>query len=313
MRRLFLLFVSFVFLLGCATSKSFETLERRIATLEEEQVMDVAAGVGAIMRIRGFYGLTSADSGPGYNLAAKATINNQATDFDMAIGRVIDETDPTKDGYLAVYYFLSTNNDPEDLPRIVRPADRSADPGRWIMVNRIYAQEFYSDIDDGGHMFNVSNSGVPTYSGPTDWDMTVNRTKEHFAFYDAAGYEWVKFKHGKVLNFTGNSAVPYSAHWGGIVTNAGQTTGPITFTLEQAEKGMKVTFFLLAGENILIDPDISDKFVMIGITTFTEGDRLGSSGPTIGSYVKVEAVENGSGNYDWAVFPSGLGDWVDSN
>jgi hypothetical protein len=305
MKRLFTILACFL-LLSCVSSKSFEELERRVTTLQDEKMMEEAAGVAGGMRIRGFYGLTSADAGPGFNLAAKPTVAGAASDYDLAIGRDVD-------GNALMYYFLSTSTTAESLPRIVRPIDRAATDGRWILITRFYAQEFYSDVDDGEHMFNVSNSDDPTYSGPTDWDMVVNRTEEWFGYYDVTDAEWVKFRHGKTYNQSTTGNLPYSVHWGGVVTNEG-ATGLITYNLQPAEKDMQITFFLLAGTNrIVVNPDDADKFVQAGEGALVNGDALESNPAANGYFMTIKAIENGSGNYDWASFPDNAGQWDDVN
>lgn len=302
MKRLFIILACFFLLLGCVSTKSFKRLEEKVATLEHEELMRQAADVGATMKIRGFYGLTSSDSGAGFNLAAKATAGGAATDYDLAIGRDVD-------GYASIYYFDSSEDEAQSLPRIVRPVDRAAADGRWVLVTRIYAQEFRSDVDDGGHMFNVSNSDDPTYLTPADWDMVVNRTEEWFGYYDVTDAEWVKFMHGKVYNDSDGGTIPYSLHWGGIVTNFGQSVGTIIYNLQQAEKDMMITFFMLVGQPISVNPAASDKFIYVGLT-FADGQELDTTSAAIGHFITFRAVENGTGNYDWAVFPDNAGFWT---
>ena len=305
MKRLFIILASFFFLLGCVTSKSFEELERKVTFLQDERAMEEAAGVAGGMRIRGFYGLTSSDAGAGFNLAAKPTTSGAATDYDLALGRDVD-------GYFSIYYFDTTETAVQSLPRIVRPEDRAATNGRWILVTRVYAQEFRSDVDDGEHMFNVSNSDDPTYSGEGDWDIAMNRTDEWMAFYDITDTEWVKFRHGKVYNLATTGTIPYSVHWGGIVTNEG-AAGLVTYSLQPAEKGMQITFFLLNSLNIVVNPDDGDKFIQEGEAALVNGDALQSSSPTGGRFMTIKAVENGSGNYDWATLPDNVAQWIDIN
>lgn len=301
MKRLFIILACFL-LLGCVSSKSFEKLERRVTYLQDEKMMGEAAGVAGGMKIRGFYGLTAADSGAGFNLAAKATVAGVASDYDLAIGRDVA-------GNALMYYFLSTSTTAQSLPRIVRPEDRAALDGRWILITRFYAQEFYSDVDDGAHMFNVSNSDDPTYSSPTDWDMVVNRTEEWFGYYDIADAEWVKFRHGKVINaISASNDIPYSVHWGGLVTNLGQTTVPAVYNLEPAEKNMEITFYLLEAQPININPDNANKFIQTG-DTYGLGVSMNSSPSGVGYTVKIRAVDNGSGGYDWATFPDNEAYW----
>jgi hypothetical protein len=303
MKRLFTILACFFLLLGCVSSKSFEKLERRVTYLQDEKMMEEAAGVAGGMKIRGFYGLTSSDSGAGFNLAAKATIGGVASDYDLAIGRDVD-------GYVLMYYFLSTDSSTQSLPRIVWPTDRlPSTNGRWILITRFYSQEFYTDVDDGEHMFNVSNSDDPTYSGPTDWDMVVNRTKEWFGYYDITGGEWVKFRHGKVINaISASNDIPYSVHWGGLVTNLGQTTVPAVYNLRPAEKDMEITFYLLEAQPININPDDANKFIQTG-DTYGLGVSMNSSPSGVGYTVKIRAVDNGSGGYDWATFPDNEAYW----
>lgn len=139
-------------------------------------------------------------------------------------------------------------------------------------------------------------------TGATKPSLEVDGTELNVELADGSAYTTIK-SHRKIVNDTDGATLAAADVGGQVYTNTG-SAGSITFNLPAAVAGMHVTVIASAANAITINPDDSDKILVL---TNATGDATSSDGSQ-GACVTLVAVDT----TNWMVV-SQIGTWADSN